>query len=132
MHPSTTNKTNLEVAKVFTLIYPRKPLPEAVNAQFDSGDICRVLVSIPWMPPVCTFCKEIGHSLKRCKVAPVTCRPCKSTTHGSENCHKINMKDGGGRKTRRGRGRSKSIPRTNNPLSTEHWRSRLIFLSTRS
>ncbi|CAN7103467.1 unnamed protein product, partial [Brassica rapa subsp. narinosa] len=31
LHPSTANKTNLEVAKVFTIIDPRKPLPEAVN-----------------------------------------------------------------------------------------------------
>ncbi|RID76986.1 LOW QUALITY PROTEIN: hypothetical protein BRARA_B03932 [Brassica rapa] len=52
LHPSTANKTNLEVAKVFTIIDPRKPLPEAVNVQFDSGDISRVLVSSPWMPPV--------------------------------------------------------------------------------
>lgn len=31
LHPSTANKTNLEVAKVFTIIDPRKPLTEAVN-----------------------------------------------------------------------------------------------------
>lgn len=35
MHPATSNKTNLEVAKVFILIDPRKPLPEAVKVQFD-------------------------------------------------------------------------------------------------
>lgn len=114
LHPSTANKTNLEVAKVFTLIDPRKPLPEAVNVQFDSGDICRILVSSPWMPPVCSFCKEIGHSLKRCKVAPTTCHPCKSTTHDPENCPK-KQSAGTGKKTRRGRGRSKSIPRKNLP-----------------
>lgn len=34
LHPSTANKTYLEVAKVLTLIEPRIPLPEAVNAQF--------------------------------------------------------------------------------------------------
>lgn len=44
LHPATANKTNLEVAKVFTIIDPRKPLPEAVNVQFDSGVISRVLV----------------------------------------------------------------------------------------
>lgn len=31
LHPSITNKTNLEVAKLFTIIDPRKPLPEAIN-----------------------------------------------------------------------------------------------------
>lgn len=44
LHPATANKTNLEVAKVFTIIDPRKPLPEAVNVQFDSGEISRVMV----------------------------------------------------------------------------------------
>lgn len=73
LHPSTANKTNLEVAKVFTIIDPRKPLPEAVNVQFDSGEIRRVLVSSPWMPLICAHCKEIGHSLKYCKNAPITC-----------------------------------------------------------
>lgn len=45
LHPATANKTNLEVAKVLTLIDPRKPLPEAVNMQFDSGEIKRIIVS---------------------------------------------------------------------------------------
>ena len=45
LHPATINKTNLEVAKVLTLIDPRKPLPEAVNMQFDSGEIKRIIVS---------------------------------------------------------------------------------------
>lgn len=72
LHPSTANKTNIEVAKVFTLIDPRKPFPEAVNLQFNSGEIQRVLISCPWMPPVCAHCKGIGHSLWHCKAAPIT------------------------------------------------------------
>lgn len=55
LHPMTANKSNLEVAKVFTIIDPRKPLPEAVNVQFDSGLISRVLVSSPWCILVKTF-----------------------------------------------------------------------------
>ncbi|CAN7132273.1 unnamed protein product, partial [Brassica rapa subsp. narinosa] len=86
LHPSTANKTNLEVAKVLTLIDPRKPLPEAVNVQFDSGEIKRIGVSSPWMPPVCSHCKEIGHSLKRCKAAPKNCSTCNSTVHQSADC----------------------------------------------
>ncbi|XP_056857360.1 uncharacterized protein LOC130506685 [Raphanus sativus] len=86
LHPATANKTILDVAKVFTIIDPRKPLPEAVNVQFDSGDIARVTVSSPWMPPVCTHCKEVGHTVKRCPSAPITCKGCKSTTHSSESC----------------------------------------------
>lgn len=41
------------------------------------------------MPPVCSFCKEVGHSLKRCSKAPVTCINCNSTSHGSEACPRV-------------------------------------------
>lgn len=67
LYPSTASKTNLDVAKVFTMIDPRKSFPDTVNVQFDSGEISRVLVSSPWMPPICTHCKEVGHNLKHCK-----------------------------------------------------------------
>ncbi|KAG7559344.1 ABC transporter type 1 transmembrane domain superfamily [Arabidopsis thaliana x Arabidopsis arenosa] len=89
LHPDTANKSNLEVAKVFTLIDPRNALPEAVNVMFDSGEIRRVRVSSPWMPPVCSHCKEIGHSIKRCSTAPITCKGCNSTSHSVEKCPRI-------------------------------------------
>lgn len=107
LHPTTANKTNLEVAKVFTIIDPRKPLPEAVNVQFDSGEISRVLVSSPWMPPICNHCKEIGHLSNRCKLAPITCVPCNSSSHGSHNCPKAKISEGKGRKTRRAKPKEK-------------------------
>ncbi|XP_056862477.1 uncharacterized protein LOC130510146 [Raphanus sativus] len=89
LHPTTANKTNLEVAKVFTIIDPRKPLPEAVNVQFQSGAVSRVLVSSPnWMPPVCGICKEVGHVSKRCPSATKTCALCKAEGHATENCPK--------------------------------------------
>ncbi|CAA7048765.1 unnamed protein product [Microthlaspi erraticum] len=95
LHPSTANKTNLEVAKVFTIIDPRKPLPEVVNVQFDSGEIRRIEVSSPWMPPICSHCKQVGHSLKKCKSAPVTCLTCNSTAHSTDLCTRrvFNPKD---------------------------------------
>lgn len=110
LHPATENKTNLEVAKVFTLIDPREPLPEAVNVQFDSGDICRVLVSSPWMPPVCDYCKEIGHNVKGCSKSPKLCNNCSSKSHGTINCPNNKKRDetGPGKKTRRGKSKSKS------------------------
>ncbi|KAG7587431.1 Endonuclease/exonuclease/phosphatase superfamily [Arabidopsis thaliana x Arabidopsis arenosa] len=86
LHPSTANKTNLEVAKVFTIIDPRKPLPEAVNVQFDSGQVKRILVSSPWMPPVCAHCKDIGHSARRCSKAPISCSGCNSSAHSLDQC----------------------------------------------
>lgn len=107
LHPMTANKTNLEVAKVFTIIDPRKPLPEAVNVQFESGEICRVLVSCPWMPPVCEICKEVGHISKRCPQQPKVCSICKSTLHIASKCPKKPQQEPRGRKTRRSKSRSK-------------------------
>ncbi|XP_048611893.1 uncharacterized protein LOC106393218 [Brassica napus] len=102
LHPTTANKTNLEVAKVFTIIDPRKPVPKAVNVQFDSGEICRVLVSSPWMPPVCDICKEIGHAARRCPRAPTACTLCGSTDHDNHE-----RQESKGKKTRRGRSKDK-------------------------
>ncbi|XP_024010233.1 uncharacterized protein LOC112085265 [Eutrema salsugineum] len=92
LHLSTANKTNLEVAKVFTIIDPRKPLPEVVNVRFQSGEVWRVNVASPWMPQVCSHCKEIGHSIKRCKKAPPTYSICKSSAHSDEKCTRSKSK----------------------------------------
>lgn len=97
LHPTTANKTNLEVAKVFTIIDPRKPLPEAVHVKFQSGEIRRVTVSSPWMPPVCTHCKEIGHSFKHCKKAPITCTTCNSSSHTPATCPRPKAKQAKGK-----------------------------------
>ncbi|KAG7547838.1 Reverse transcriptase domain [Arabidopsis suecica] len=117
LHPSTANRTNLEVAKVFTLIDPRKPLPEAVNVQFESGEIRRILVSSPFMPPVCSHCKQIGHSLKHCKLAPATCNECSSTTHTTDLCHRL--KASGLKKQKSQRRRRSKTPAKNKEAPTE-------------
>ncbi|KFK29045.1 hypothetical protein AALP_AA7G081500 [Arabis alpina] len=107
LHPSAANKTNLEVAKVFTIIDPRRPLPEAVNVQFESGEIARVLVSSPWMPPICELCKEIGHNVKRCHKGPRLCNVCKSRHLVGGGCTDVPKNHSKDKKTRRGRSRSK-------------------------
>ena len=107
LHPATANKTNLEVAKVFTIIDPRKPLPEAVNVQFESGEISRVLVSSPWMPPVCESCREVGYIAKRCPSAVKLCSFCNSEGHFPANCPKKQKNEPNVRKTRRGRSKEK-------------------------
>lgn len=115
LHPMTANKTNLEVAKVFTVINPRKPLPEAVNVQFDSGQISRVLVSSPWMPPVCEICREIGHVSRRCPSVIKTCPRCNSDKHSLANCPQNKHGETNGKKTRRGRSKSKQVWREVDP-----------------
>ncbi|RID50041.1 hypothetical protein BRARA_H00797 [Brassica rapa] len=119
LHPLTKNKSNLEVAKVYTIIDPRKPLPEAVNVKFDSGEICRVLVSSPWMPPVCDLCKEIGHSSKRCPSIAKVCSHCNSKEHVFAKCPLRLKGEQPGRKTRRGRSKVKV---TENDKVKQQWR----------
>ncbi|KAF8088678.1 hypothetical protein N665_0532s0041 [Sinapis alba] len=119
LHSTTANKTNLEVAKVLTVIDPRKPLPEAVNVQFESGLISRVLVSSPWMPPVCTFCKDIGHCTKRCPSLPKECSFFKLSSHLLANCPNKPRQELGSRKTRRGRSKEKQKWVATVPANTE-------------
>lgn len=88
LHPSTADMTNLEVAKVLTIIDPTKEIPEAVNAKFATGQISRIKVSCPWLPPICKHCSEMGHSKRHCPTAPVTCSGCQSTVHETTACPK--------------------------------------------
>lgn len=91
IHPSTLNLSNLEVAKVYTIIDPRKPLPEAVNARFESGDVRRIRVTSPWLPSVCGHCLKVGHTISRCSLAPKTCITCRSAKHRTEDCPRSNI-----------------------------------------
>ncbi|XP_019082654.1 PREDICTED: uncharacterized protein LOC109125477 [Camelina sativa] len=119
LNPSTANKTNLEVAKVLTIIDPRKPLQEAVNVQFDSGEIRRVLVSSPWMPLVCAHCKELGHSLRHCRSAPITCSSYQSTTHLPDACPQNHAQAPKKRRShRRRRSKTPAPSRMSDTLST--------------
>ena len=91
LHPATENLTNIEVAKVYTVIDPRKPLIEFVNARFESGDTRRIAVSSPWLPSLCSFCKNFGHTITRCKNAPKTCLTCNSVKHSTASCPRTNQ-----------------------------------------
>ncbi|XP_013632418.1 PREDICTED: uncharacterized protein LOC106337860 [Brassica oleracea var. oleracea] len=86
LHPSIENLTNIEVAKVYTVIDPRQPLPEAVNAQFDSGEVVRITVSSPWLPSLCSHCRKVGHTISECPNAPPKCDICGSVKHGASEC----------------------------------------------
>lgn len=90
LHPSTENLTNLEVAKVYTVIDPRKPLPEAVNARFESGEVIRITVSCPWLPSLCSHCSQVGHTISKCPAAPPRCEICRSVKHATSSCTRTN------------------------------------------
>ncbi|CAF1893241.1 unnamed protein product [Brassica oleracea var. botrytis] len=86
LHPSTENLTNIEVANVYTVIDPRKPMSEAVNAQFESGEVFWITVSCPWLPSLCSHCLKVGHTISRCPSAPPKCAICRSVKHDSCSC----------------------------------------------
>nr|VDC93707.1 unnamed protein product [Brassica oleracea] len=90
LHPATKNLTNLDVAKVYTIIDPCKPLSEAVNASFESGEVQRIKVTSPWLPAVCGHCLQVGHTISRCSLAPKTCNTCRSAKHNTEDCPRSN------------------------------------------
>ncbi|KAF8050287.1 hypothetical protein N665_2004s0004 [Sinapis alba] len=90
LHPSTENLTNIEVAKVYTVIDPRKPIPEAVNARFESGEVVRITVSSPWLPSLCSHCSSVGHTISRCPNAPPRCDTCRSVKHSTSSCPRNN------------------------------------------
>ncbi|XP_010493744.1 PREDICTED: uncharacterized protein LOC104770968 [Camelina sativa] len=89
LYPHTENLINVEVAKVYTVIDPRIPLPEAVNAHFESGLIKRIQVSSPWLPSLCNHCKQVGHTVSRCSKAPATCTTCGSVKHLTADCPRV-------------------------------------------
>lgn len=60
------------------------------------------------MPPVCDHCKKIGHSAKRCKLAPKICQVCKSVSHDTVKFPRSKFAEGNGRKTHRGRSMTKT------------------------
>lgn len=61
------------------------------------------------MPPVCSHCKEIGHSLKHCRAAPILCNRCNSRTHTSETCQKPPTVETKQSQSRRGRAKSRDV-----------------------
>ncbi|KAL1212566.1 hypothetical protein V5N11_036137 [Cardamine amara subsp. amara] len=41
------------------------------------------------MPPICKHCKGIGHNIKRCPTAPITCTVCSATRHDTHQCPRV-------------------------------------------
>jgi len=70
---------------VYIVIDPRKPLPEAVNAQFENGEVVRIQVSSPLLPSLCAHFLKVGHTLSKCPTAP-RCEVCNSVKHSSDIC----------------------------------------------
>uniref|UniRef100_A0A0D3ASJ7 DUF4283 domain-containing protein n=1 Tax=Brassica oleracea var. oleracea TaxID=109376 RepID=A0A0D3ASJ7_BRAOL len=60
LHPATENPTNIEVAKVYTVIDPRKPLPEFVNARLRAETLEESQSQVPGFPRSAHSARNLG------------------------------------------------------------------------
>lgn len=107
----TINLTSISVAHVKVEVDASKPLPPVLEIIRSNGSVFSVNVEYPWVPPVCSHCKEVGHILRNClhvppappapasnqaepsvqsktHVIPHTCYSCKEVGHFMRNCPK--------------------------------------------
>lgn len=61
---------SLTLSHVKVAVNLTKPLPSVVEFMRQSGEVVEVQVSYPWVPPTCSFCKELGHVSRNCLQAP--------------------------------------------------------------
>lgn len=70
---------------------------------------------------MCSHCKEIGHSVKRCKLAPITCSDCNSSGHSAETCPRLRTKSAPKTKRRRHSAKPRpEEPRVEGQQSSKH------------
>ncbi|RID52977.1 hypothetical protein BRARA_G00406, partial [Brassica rapa] len=66
----TKNLVSLTLSHVKVAVDLTKPLPDVVEFVRQSGEVVEIQVSYPWVPPTCSFCKELGHVARNCLHAP--------------------------------------------------------------
>ncbi|KAF3494084.1 hypothetical protein DY000_02057498 [Brassica cretica] len=71
----TKNLVSLTLSHVKVAVNLTKPLPSVVEFVRQSGEVVEVQVSYPWVPPTCSFCKELGHVARNCLQAPPPPKP---------------------------------------------------------
>ncbi|KFK34839.1 hypothetical protein AALP_AA5G199700 [Arabis alpina] len=91
-NPSALSRIASLAGHLITEVDLHRPIPETVCARFESGEIVRVEVYCPHLPPICRICHEAGHPSKRCPKAPPFCNKCKNACHEEAVCplvHKL-------------------------------------------
>ncbi|XP_010462647.1 PREDICTED: uncharacterized protein PB18E9.04c-like [Camelina sativa] len=103
----TINLTSISTAHVKVEVDSTKPLLPFLKVLRADGSLFTVKVEYPWVPPICSHCKEVGHILRNCllapppatssppaaptnssgpQVVPHTCYLCKEVGHFMRNC----------------------------------------------
>jgi len=72
--------------RLVNLVLEKRSIPYSLRI---GGEWCRVIHN--YQQPVCSECKELGHTRKRCP--EIICRICKGKGHMSYNCDRRNNRD---------------------------------------
>ncbi|KAJ4890343.1 hypothetical protein Rs2_30091 [Raphanus sativus] len=67
----TKNLVSLTLSHAKVEVDLTKPLPDVVEFTRQSGEVVEVIVTYPWLPPTCSYCKELGHIAKNCLLIPL-------------------------------------------------------------
>lgn len=62
----TLNLASLTLSPVNVEVDLTKPLPSIIEFERQSGEVVEVLVSYPWLPAICSHCKELGDIARNC------------------------------------------------------------------
>ncbi|KAJ4884301.1 Uncharacterized protein Rs2_34394 [Raphanus sativus] len=66
----TLSLTSISIAHVKMEVNTSLPLPKIVEVGRSNGSFVEVEVEYPWIPPICSHCKELGHISRNCLLLP--------------------------------------------------------------
>lgn len=60
----TVNLTSISSAHVKVEVNISKAFPTMLEVERENASICTANVDYPWLPPICSHCKEVGHIIR--------------------------------------------------------------------
>lgn len=66
----TLSLTSISIAHVKVEVNTSMPLPKIVEVGRSNGSFVEVEVEYPWIPPICSHCKELEHISRNCLLLP--------------------------------------------------------------
>ncbi|KAG5412199.1 hypothetical protein IGI04_008518 [Brassica rapa subsp. trilocularis] len=88
----TKNLVSLTLSHVKVAVNLTKPLPSVVEFVRQSGEVVEVQVTYPWVPPTCTYCKELGHVSRNCPQAPPAPKSSETPAKKAQNAPSASQK----------------------------------------
>lgn len=108
----TKNLVSLTFSHVKIEVDLTKPLPPVVEFERETGEVVKVLVHYPWVPPTYSHCHEIGHIVRNC----LTNSPPTQDTVSSQKQTPLKQTE----KTQKNTNQRLRYPQTTDPLVSVH------------